>query len=415
MAGRIITLQRQARELGRLRMGWSEPYTDKYGREKRKPIKSTKWVFTTPQRAYLDAAVEAWGGEVEHWQPQGNGAKVWRVITEADAIDAILPPGDPLSQSYEIWSKGGAQRRCDGETDQLSCKACPCRAEFGDEFYLQPPDKTCRPHSRLNVVLPDMPDLGVWRVETKGYYAANEIAAAVDLILHATGGKVAVPIRLRIEPRTRVAEGKTKQFLVLAMETRGATAGQILAGQMATIALDGGGQHAVNGAPQRQALEAGAAPAEEKSAREKLTPNQVIALAKLTKNLPQLQGLWKDAVKAEAMNDEVKAVLEARAKALSPKPAASVGEARPAPAAAPVQSAADQEPTAPPAEEVAVGEVEPDTDTLWMQILKAAGDRKWNSDGLEQRVTARFNKASDEINGWQMATLLDEIKSGAIA
>jgi hypothetical protein len=402
LPGRIITLQRQARELGRLRMGWSEPYTDKYGREKRRPVKSTKWVLTTPQRAYLDAAVEAWGGEVEHWQPQGNGPKVWRVVTESEAIDAILPPGDPLSQSYEIWSKGGCQRRCDGETEQMSNKACPCRAEFGDEFYLQPPDQACRPHSRLNVVLPDMPDLGVWRCETKGYHAANEIAAAVDLIRHATGGQVAVPIRLRIEPRTKVAQGKTKQYLVLAMEIRGATAGQILAGHPAPVALASG--------PQRQALESaptanGAAPVEEKSAREKLTPNQVIALAKLTQNLPQLQGLWKDAVKAEAMNDDVKAALEARAKALSPKPSAAQSE----------QLADAPEPAADEDEAAVEGDDnEPDTDELWMRILKAAGERKWNSDGLKQRVTARFDKASDEINGWQMATLLDEIKSGAI-
>jgi hypothetical protein len=398
LPGRIITLQRQARELGRLRMGWSEPYTDKYGREKRKPIKSTKWVLTTPQRAYLDAAVEAWGGQVDEWQPQGNGAKVWRVVTESEAIDAILPPGDPLSQSYEMWSRGGCQRRCDGEVEQLSSKACLCRAEFGDEFHLQPPEKACRPHTRLNVVLPDMPDLGVWRVETHGFYAANEIAAAVDLIRHATNGEVAVPIRLRIEPRTRVAQGKTKQYLVLAMEIRGATAGQILAGQPAAVALDG--------APQRQALEAGAGPAEEKSAREKLTPNQVIALAKLTKNLPQLQGLWTDAVKAQAMTDEVKAVLEARAKALSPKPAGAQSE--------PAAATPEPTPAPAPAEEVAVGEVEPDTDTLWMQILKAAGDRKWNTDDLEQRVYGRFKKTSDEIDGWEMAALLDQIKSGVI-
>lgn len=233
MPGRIITLQRQARELGRLRTG----LTDGSGSRPR-PVRSETWIVSSHAEHYVDAAAAEWGGTVEKWQPQGNGSAQFRVITETPALDAILPPGDPLSQTYEMWSRGGCQRRCDGVTEQLTDAPCLCLAQFGDSWYEQEKGKVCSAHTRLNVILPQMPDIGVWRMETGSFYAANEIAAHVDLIRNATNGSIAVPIRLRIEQRTRVANGKTKQFPVVAVELRGATAGQIMAGTANLNALD---------------------------------------------------------------------------------------------------------------------------------------------------------------------------------
>lgn len=97
----------------------------------------------------------------------------------------------------------------------------------------------CAATSRLNVVLPDMPDMGVWRVETHSWYAANELAGTVDMVLSGTGGKGLVPVTLRIEPRTRVAGGQTKHFPVVVVEIRGVTPRQALTGPLSTaMALD---------------------------------------------------------------------------------------------------------------------------------------------------------------------------------
>ena len=221
MAGRIMTLQRQARELGRLRTGLTDG---------KKPMRSETWIVTSHAEHYVEAAAAEWGGVVEKWQPQGSGAAQWRVITDTTCLDAILPPGDPLSQSYEMWSRGGCQRRCDGITEQLSDAPCLCIAAHGDSWYEQAKGTVCSAHTRLNVILPQMPDIGVWRMETGSFYAANEIAAHVDLIRNATGGNIAVPIRLRMEQRQRVANGQTKKFPVVAVELRGATAGALMAG-----------------------------------------------------------------------------------------------------------------------------------------------------------------------------------------
>ncbi|HSE05921.1 MAG TPA: hypothetical protein VLK35_17365 [Methylomirabilota bacterium] len=249
MGSRIRTAQKQARELGRLRTGYSIPSEDP--KKRPRPVKSKTWVLSSHSEHYVTAAASAWGGNVERWQPQGNGAPQFRVITEAEQLEAILPPGDPLSQANEMWNKGGCARRCDGETEQISRHPCLCLAEHGPEWHLlrqdlYTKDKVCAATSRLNVILPDMPDVGVWRVETHSWYAANELAGTVDMVLSGTGGKGLVPVTLRIEPRTRVAGGKTKQFPVVVVEIRGVTTRQALTGPLPTaMALDPTGTRAV--------------------------------------------------------------------------------------------------------------------------------------------------------------------------
>lgn len=237
MAGRILTLQRQARELGRLRTGWSVPNADPDKRPR--PVKSRTWVVTSHAEHYVAAAAELWGGNVESWQPQGSGAPQYRVITKAESIDALLPPGDPLSQYNEMWNAGGCLRRCDGQTEQISRRPCLCLAQFGEEFYQQSKRNVCSATTRLNVILPDMPDMGVWRAETHSFYAANEWSGTVDMVLSGTNGRGMVPVALRIEPRQRLAGGTTKKFPVVVVEIRGITPRQALTGPLPTaLALD---------------------------------------------------------------------------------------------------------------------------------------------------------------------------------
>jgi hypothetical protein len=237
MGGRIRTMQRQARELGRLRTGWSVPNADPDKRAR--PVKSKTWVLTSYAENYIAAAVEAWGGKIERWQPQGNGAPQFRVITEAERLDAVLPQGDPLNQFNEMWNAGGCVRRCNGEFEQISRKPCVCLATCGEEWYLRPKGTVCATTSRLNVILPDMPDVGLWRAETHSFYAAKEMAGTIDMVQAGSNGEGWVPVTLRIQPRTRVAGGQTKRFPVVVVEIRGITLRQALAGPISTaVALD---------------------------------------------------------------------------------------------------------------------------------------------------------------------------------
>lgn len=263
MGARILTLQRQARELGRLRTG----FTDHSG-DKPRPVKSATWVVSSHAEHYVAAAAELWGGRVEKWKPLGDKPEQYRVITQAASIDALMPPGDPLSQYNEMWNKGGVTRRCDGVTENLSGRPCLCLAQYGEDWHLQSKKNVCAATTRLNVMLPDMPDLGVWRAETKSFYAANEWAATADMVHLGSGGKGLVPISMRIEPRERVAGGTTKRFPVVVVEIRGVTTRQALTGPLPTaLALDPGTAPALE-------LEAGR-PDYEAEAAAALTPDDV--------------------------------------------------------------------------------------------------------------------------------------------
>ncbi|MFC8583339.1 hypothetical protein ACFUGD_02000 [Streptomyces sp. NPDC057217] len=237
MGSRILNIQRRTAEHGRLRTGYTQGT---------RPVRSATWVITSHSEEHVRTAATLWGGEPEQWSPLNSTTPQWRVITKAASIEALITPGDPLNQYNEMWSKGGCQRRCDGETELLSRQPCLCARQFGDTWHTQPKGRVCSTTSRLNVMLPDLSGMGMWRAETHSFYAASEWGGMVDMVLAGTDGRGFVPVTLRIEPRQVVRDGNTKKFPVVVVELRGVTPRQALSGPMsAAVALDPAGSQAV--------------------------------------------------------------------------------------------------------------------------------------------------------------------------
>jgi hypothetical protein len=233
MGSRLLNIQRRAAEHGRLRTG----YTDG-----KRPMRSPNWVVTSHSEEHVRAAATLWGGEPEQWSPLNSTITQWRVITTSSSIEALITPGDPLNQYNEMWSAGGCQRRCDGATELLTRQPCVCASQFGEDWHTQPKGRVCSTTSRLNVMLPDLSGMGMWRAETHSFYAASEWGGMVDMVLAGTDGRGFVPVTLRIEPRQVVRAGQTKKFPVVVVELRGVTPRQALAGPMnAATALDPAG------------------------------------------------------------------------------------------------------------------------------------------------------------------------------
>lgn len=232
MGSRLRNIQARAAEHGRLRTGYTQG---------NRPMRSPNWVVTSHSEEHVRKAAELWGGEPEQWSPLNSTISQWRVITESSSIEALITPGDPLNQYNEMWSKGGCQRRCDGETETLTRQPCLCLARFGEDWHQQKKGTVCSTTSRLNVMLPDLSGMGMWRAETHSFYAAQEWGGMVDMVLAGTDGKGFIPVTLRIEPRQRVANGETKKFPVVVVELRGITPRQALAGPVnAATALNPG-------------------------------------------------------------------------------------------------------------------------------------------------------------------------------
>jgi Recombination directionality factor-like len=100
---------------------------------------------------------------------------------DVDLVERRGAPQARTSQWYQMWSGGGCQRRCDGETEQLTQEPCKCPADPERRNALAKTGGACKPTTRVNVMLPDLPDLGVWKIESRGYDEANaaEVLAAV--------------------------------------------------------------------------------------------------------------------------------------------------------------------------------------------------------------------------------------------
>ncbi|HEV8652841.1 MAG TPA: hypothetical protein VG276_26500 [Actinomycetes bacterium] len=210
----IANLERRLRELGRLRMGHrvDTGRKTKRGEPVTHPAKLETWRLTSPTRSLLDAAAARYGGTVTAWDgaPAGTGTQ-YELYTDAGALHVVVPPEHALTAWYEHWSGGGCQRRCDGTRELLGDGPCVCAEEFEAGGA-----RVCKPTTRLNVLLPDLPGLGVWRLETHGYYAAVELDGMVAFLGHFAG---MLPALLKIEQRIVKRPGEPpRHFGVPALE-----------------------------------------------------------------------------------------------------------------------------------------------------------------------------------------------------
>jgi hypothetical protein len=247
MAIKPFVIQRRMMELGRVRLG------EKGSRGE--PKKLTTLRFTSASKLLLDAIAEKHGGTVRPWEAAPDEG-YFEITTDASAVDIILPPvysaedgspTAPYSQFFEQWSAGGCVRRCDGETETVSGKPCMCN----------PAERDCKITTRVSFMLPDIPGLGVWRLESHGYNAAVELPGTLEVLLMAAAEHKFIPAVLRIEQRTKKVPGEgTRRFIVPVIELPHVTVKQLVSGDVPQV---------INAptvrSTERPALPAGPAPA----------------------------------------------------------------------------------------------------------------------------------------------------------
>lgn len=230
----IVDLQRRLREIGRIRLGEKVDAVGKNGKPTKRPAKLEAFRLTSRDRRVIESAATLWGGQAQPWEaPDGQQ---WEVFTSATEFPVVVPPGDmAFSQWYEEWSAAGCLKRCDGSRD--IGRDCPCDCD--------PSNRTCVIHTRLSVMLPELPGLGVWRVESHGYYSAVELGGAVDVCQAALAQGRLLPARLRLEQRMvkRIERGKptTFRFGVIALDVDSLPAIAGGASQQAPTIGGGGG------------------------------------------------------------------------------------------------------------------------------------------------------------------------------
>ena len=223
MALMLEGLRPKVNEIGRIRLGEKAPSGA--------PKRLTTFRLTSYDKSVLDAAQAIYGGDARPWKDAPDEG-MWQLTTTVAAIDILIPRAlQNVSQAYELWTGGACQRRCDGrmcELPEREAVACICSSEgkLG-------PDRECEVITRLSVILPRLPGLGVWRLDTGGWHAANTIPSTLDLLM-ALDARPMVPATLRAVQRSSkgVENGRTitHRFVVPVLDAPGITIGQLVDG-----------------------------------------------------------------------------------------------------------------------------------------------------------------------------------------
>lgn len=197
----IDNIPRRFRELGRLKFG--EDLGDR-------PTQLRTWRLTSPNLDLIWAAARLWGGQPG--EPRANTQRdIYEVTTEAEELEVLVPLQDVAAgQWWEHWTAGGLQRRCSGtalvefddnEPDGWRKVApCVCEDENGPRI--------CKPTTVLRVLLPQLPDLGVWRLTTRSIYAAQELPVAVGYLLGSHPDRTTAPAVLGLDHRSSKKPGQ---------------------------------------------------------------------------------------------------------------------------------------------------------------------------------------------------------------
>jgi hypothetical protein len=277
----ILGLQQQQTEVGRIRLGVKVALDGNRSR----PAKIDTLRFTSPRRELIAKVAELYGGKVESWSPL-KGNSQWQVITTSTQVPVMVPPQDPAeSQWLEMWSKGGCLRRCDGKTERISGNPCLCDPD--------PQERDCKMHTRVQVLLEEVPGIGVWRVDTGSFYAAVELPSVARILAEAKG---LIPGKLILDQRTVTRGGKTFNFAVPVLDIAEFTPAELLSGKVPQMAA----QRRAEAIDNRSRTAIAASP-------------DYSSLLFAVNTIPALTDLWEEAGNAGALTDSLRAEFEAKA------------------------------------------------------------------------------------------------------
>jgi len=200
-----IEEQRRAVTVGKIRLG--HQVATRSG--KTRPAMLDAFRLTSPAEHQIRAAAEVYGGK-PHQITDGRLAGQWEVYTPRNALPVVVPNTDSVTQWMEMWSAAGCQRRCDGHTITMRGQTSPCLCPQDPQAreVLAQKGNACKPVTRVSLVLPDLPGMAVWVVESHGINAALEMAqVALSLGLAAERGSF-LPAQIRIDHRETRTPGR---------------------------------------------------------------------------------------------------------------------------------------------------------------------------------------------------------------
>jgi len=386
----ILDLQQKLRQLGRIRAG----ETVETAKGARRPSKLEHFKVTSHSKRIIEQVAELYGGTVVPWTPNNGTAEdgQWAVTVTADRIPILLPP-QSITQWYELWTGGGCVRRCDGQVEQKSGQRCICDPD--------PAKRQCAVTTRLSVILREVEGLGVFRLDSKGFYAAAELPQIAAFLEYAGSY---VEAYLALEPRKDVKDGKTRHWLTPVLDVDITPAALLAGGTAAGAIAAGRPREAITPPEQRTALPggppSGVAPPEGVVI---IDPETLAERVAECETPDELRALWgevsgRDKLLQQPANADAAALFTRRAEELVPP--AERDPAAPEPA--------HDEKAAPPEPEVPA---DPEIERLWT-VIQTGAPKTWTSDQLDADFEATVGVAAEDATADHMRAYLDITNQG---
>ena len=424
----ILADQRQHAQVGRIRIGKTVPTQS----GKTRPEKIDRFRITTPAEHLARQIADLYGGEPKLWNPQGGGAQQWEVFTEAKMLDVVVPP-KAMTQWLEHWQGPSCALRCDGIREMLKDQPCVCGPD--------PEARKCKPTTRVNLMLARIPTIGVWRLETHGYYAAVQIPPVVEL-LQSMGGYQ--PAALTLVAASRTVDGKKKSWFVPQLDITHAPAAAIM-GTGVHLGIEtanagrpaiGAGLTPVDGSPASapeddddtipgEVVDDQPAASAPTPAAEPETARIVDAIAAVVTRV-ELTELRKTIAErgklTPAINDALKArwnALPSGRQANAPTSGAPAGRPAPASEPAPVRAdpvvtepapVAEPEPVAEPAPAAAPRTDAKAREAAFMPVAMAAAQAGWNNARIQDEFARQYGHSVSDGTAAEFGDFLQHVK-----
>lgn len=350
----IIDLQRRLVRTGAIRLGNrlpkigrnGKPVLDRRGNPVTYPNKLDTFRVTSPHRDVADAVAGLFGGTVLPWQ--GARGPEFEVITTCAELP-VLVPAQRIDPNFEFWGRNLKMRHCDGATERIKGTPCLCRqwnnhdhkywdgrcqlCGISERWQGEPHThqfdlgecvicgctRLCKPTTRVNVMIPGVPGIGTFKVESHGINAASELPTLADMI-ESTPVPLPAKLGMRLEERnrmTKTGEIETRSFFVPELRFTWATPELIFADSMR---LEQAARSAIPTTPVFQALSAAPHPmpgADTDDGEEHASREEIIEMIGTSRSLAAIRMLWKDAGVAGVRDADMEQLLTNRAKEIA--------------------------------------------------------------------------------------------------
>jgi len=130
------------------------------------------------------------------------------------ATRGLICKGDGETATAMVDQKTGEIASKDSQVVEM--RDVPCDPDSCPMYEA----KQCRRVMSLQFLLPEVPGLGVWQLDTTSYHSIVNINSALDLIRGIYGRVSMIPLTLSLVPQGVQAEGKKKTVHVLALTSR---------------------------------------------------------------------------------------------------------------------------------------------------------------------------------------------------